>query len=167
MNMQAASEVSLTELNRMIHEEQDEMRLDFLAALLALDWTQARAHFERFRAAFSAHAKREEHEVLPRLRAYLEGRDGIPEKWDAHLQGDHVILHRSLDRIDAALSAREAVQVTHRDLARDLDVFVQLGRVLEHHHQREDRIIYPHLDAHLDREQARYIFAQLQRDRAG
>lgn len=150
--MEALRNLTLCEVNRRIHDEQEEIRLDFLSALLVLDWAQARLCFDRFRKQFSLHVKREEAHVLPSLRTLLEKREEPREKWDAHLQGDHVILQRSLTRIDDTLRALSESRASHRDLARELDTFVQLGRVLEHHHQREDRVIYPHLDENLSPE---------------
>lgn len=152
--METRNERTLCELNRQIHDEHEEIRLDFLAALLVLDWSKARWHFDRFRRAFSEHVEREEAVVLPRLQSLLETREGPQEKWDAHLQGDHIILQRSLKRIDAALHELTDGGASHRDLAKELDTFVQLGRVLEHHHSREDRVIYPHLDENLSTEEA-------------
>lgn len=137
----------LTLENRRQHEAHEELRLDFLEALIQLDLEGARAAFRALEEALTAHLELEEARVLPALARALDERGGEREVTDQHVEGDHKILRRTFARCEALLDrlAGEG-EGQRRALVKELDTFLLLGRVLEHHTAREDRLVYPLLD---------------------
>ena len=59
-----------------------------------------------------------------------------------HVEGDHVILHRTLEAIDAWLHELGSAP-TRRMVLAGLPVVYRLQSVLEHHHEREKLHLYP------------------------
>jgi iron-sulfur cluster repair protein YtfE (RIC family) len=137
--------------NEAHHAWQEERLLEFVEHLTLLDWAAAEATLARFVAQLEEHMALEEERVLPLFKRVIE--DEPPAGMDPVLvikqvDGDHVILTRTLGRVrDALEQAREAN--TRRHLVRELDTFLLMRRVLEHHTSREQRDLYPHLDERL------------------
>lgn len=144
-----AATPSLTEVNERVHERITEGYLRFLEALTALELDEAQACYERFRAALVEHLRYEDAAMVPvvdRLHAlHGDPRVALP----AHLDGDHRVLERNLGYVEAALERLRAVDGRlRRALVEELNTFLLLGRVLEHHDQRETRFAYPLIDEH-------------------
>lgn len=155
---------SLTEMNLLAHERLDELTLSFLEAVTALSLDEAAALFARFREALSAHLGFEEEAVLPevtRVHAiHGDPKDLLPK----HLDGDHRILERTVQKAEAALlRLRAPNESLRRAMVRELDAFLLLRRVLEHHDARETRLAYPLLDAHLSDEERAPLLQGLSR----
>lgn len=140
---------ALVDKNRAIHALLDEGYTDVLAALFQGDPRTARAHLARFVDLLHAHLADEDAHVLPRFAA-LGPVDDDPHALKK-LEGDHVILSRALSAVIEALASTDTTSPTWpRTLAAHIDVLARLKGVLEHHSLREDRDLYPRLDALLD-----------------
>lgn len=117
-----------------------------LEALVAVDVSTARARFDVLAALLEEHMAFEEEHVLPFYRS-VAPKDG-PGRAD-HVDGDHVILRRQVDAIDAALVEMEAASTLRAVLER-LPALYRLLATLEHHTAREQRTVYPTLERELD-----------------
>lgn len=117
-----------------------------LESLVASDVGTARARFDQLAAILEEHMAFEEEHVLPLYRSVAPA-DG-PGRAD-HVDGDHVILRRHVDAIDAALVEMEA-SFTLRSVLERLPVVYRLLATLEHHTAREQKSVYPALAASLD-----------------
>lgn len=137
------------DLNTRVHERITEEYLSFLEALTALALDDAAARFDSLRARLLAHLRYEDEAMIPlveRLHAiHGDPRVALP----AHLDGDHRVLERNLGFVEEALARLRAVDDrVRRALVEELNTFLLLGRVLEHHDQRETRFAYPLIDEH-------------------
>lgn len=141
---------SLLEVNARVHSLIQERMLAFLEAVTALAFDDAAAAFASFQDLLLSHLRYEDAEafvVLERLYSvYGDEGDLLPK----HLDGDHRILERSLRKAEAALERLRNDELDpRRAMVLELDTFLQLRRVLEHHDARETRFAYPFLDAHV------------------
>jgi len=140
---------SLVDANRAIHARLDETYTDVVASLFQSDLTTAKSHLARFVDALHAHLAVEDAHVLPRFAA-LGPVDDDPHAL-RKIEGDHVILSRALSSVVEALAAANARDPAWpRAMVAHIDALARLKGVLEHHSLREDRDLYPRLDALLD-----------------
>ena len=158
----------LTEANQEAHFLLEDLYLDFMEALLEVDYEAAHLQLARLTGAIEAHAALEDVNAIPRFAHWLEGRteaqartvsslEGeivVTEKTDLHLAGDHKILLRGLAAAARQLLALTEKQAPRRQLASVLEPFVRFQSVLEHHTVREQRFLYPVLDTILESEEA-------------
>lgn len=137
------------DVNAAVHERINEEYLAFLEALTALALDDADAHYRRFRELLVEHLRYEDEAMLPVVKR-LHALHGDPQvQLPAHLDGDHRVLERNLGYVEAALGRlREATDRPRRALVLELNTFLLIGRVLEHHDQRETRFAYPLIDEH-------------------
>jgi len=143
------SETSLAEDNERIHDALEDKLLGFYESVTALAWDEAKTRWEAWKTAFLKHFHFEDAELMPRLEALVAQHLPPDDKLDRQVDGDHKILERTIAKIDVALAARSATPDDRRALVRDLDTFLLLRRVLEHHTLRETRHAYPLLEEHL------------------
>jgi hypothetical protein len=139
----------LTRENESIHERLEDALLSFYEALTALAFEDAGARWQGWKNDFRRHLAFEEVELMPRLGPLVV--EHLPDnpKLHAQVDGDHTILERTIAKVDAALAALTETPDDRRALVRELDTFLLLRRVLEHHTLRETGHAYPLLDAHL------------------
>jgi hemerythrin superfamily protein len=156
---------TLVDVNRTIHGVLDATYLDFLEALFAADLESARAHLGRFVDELYAHMEIEESAVLPRFAA-LGPVDDDPNAL-AKIEGDHLILRRTLSAVVETVASLDAHDERRgRALAARIDVLSRLKGILEHHSTREERDLYPRLDALLDEQDRAVVRAALETQRA-
>jgi len=156
---------SLVDVNRAIHATLDDTYIDCLEALFAGDLLLARAHLGRFIDLLHAHMETEERFVLPRFLA-LGPVDDDPHAL-AKIEGDHLILRRTLSAVVEALASVNVHDPRRgRALAAHIDVLSRLKGILEHHSIREERDLYPRLDASLDADTREHLSTLLEEQRS-
>lgn len=155
---------SLTGANARVHELLDERLLVFLERVTALELDAAEEAFASFRQLLEAHLRAEEEVVWPIVERLHAAHGNASDPLPKHLQGDHTILERSVRKVEAALTRLgSADDRSRRDMVLELDTFLLLRRVLEHHDAREARLAYPLLDAHVTADERTLILSQLER----
>jgi len=143
----------LTAANTRVHGEIDEALLRVLEAATALDADGLRESWSRFVSLHEVHVAFEEGEVFP-LYAGLDAhpRGGGPDLFVA----DHVSLGKvaaaAADALGAILDAG-AGRLGRRVMVKHLGPLIRLRNVLEHHTLREERFLYPRLEATLGAEE--------------
>ena len=165
--MKTSEATTLVQINARAHARLHDLWLDLMERLLSLDYAAARAALKQLDHAISAHAALEDERAIPLLQAWFKEQTGPPfllssssssneeeavivEKSDLHVLGDHKILLRVLKAARGQLEALAEQQAPLRELASVLDPFVRLQSVLEHHTTREQRYLYPVLDASME-----------------
>lgn len=128
---------------RCLHERLEELFLLHQEALLECDLPLARSRFDDYEAALAAHLRLEEERLLPVYRR--AGR--IPGGPEEFFTGEHRKLRALLERcrllLDEAL--RDPVP-DRRAIIRLFDLEATFKSLTEHHHQREENILFPALD---------------------
>ncbi len=157
----------LNDLNTRIHAQLDEQLLATLEAATALELQHFEARWSAFEAALEEHKELEDREVFP-LYAALEGpypRGGSPEL----LAADHTSIEKALAPCRRAVAHLLATPAAHlrRELVLVLERFLRLRGILEHHTLREERFLYPALDASLDQERSAALFAEMEASQRG
>jgi len=143
--------MTLTDLNRELHDRLLALFEDTLVAALELDFAEALALSDRLGDLLANHQLYEE-AALTSLRES----DQAPRGGDASLV---IAEHRKLDALHADtrrvleslvdLAKAHGPDRQRRALARHLDPILRLKHLLEHHTERETTIVYPFLDATL------------------
>ena len=137
----------LTAANTRVHEEIDDALVGFLEGITALDETAAKAAWDRFVIALESHAQFEEATIFPRYAAL-----------GPHPRGQGIELfeadHTSLEKVvRGALEAIATIEAAHVDKRRvmitQLNALLRVRSILEHHTLREERFLYPTLEASL------------------
>lgn len=100
------------------------------------DWRAAAAYFAQFRARITAHMAVEEEIVFPIFQR-ATGYDGPV----AVMLREHEQIRRLLAAVEQGLSGAEAS-------ADPLAALAELGDTLDRHDEKEERVIYPAVDAH-------------------
>lgn len=141
----------LTQANEAIHERQEEALLSVIERLTALDFTGARVEFTRLTEEMVAHLAVEDETTHRRYAALTNHpRGAAPELFDA----DHVSHAKVISACEEALAGlTEGGPDGRREMVLVLPLFFRLRNVLEHHTLREQRFLYPRLDAELDPEE--------------
>jgi hypothetical protein len=134
---------TLSEANQRWHSQLDFSYQAFLESLTALDFSLARSQWTNFESSLKAHIEFEHANIEP-----------LTEYWEGNtlklIQSDHLILNRLLPRLEAALTQIEDADAARTELVRQLDGFIKMRNVLEHHDLREMENLYPFLDEQLD-----------------
>ena len=137
----------LTTANARVHEEIEDALLSFLEGITALDDAHATAAWDRFLAAFERHARFEEAEIFPRY----EDLGPRPRGQGLELfEADHVSLNKVIRAAVSAIAMiREATTDKRRVMITQLGALLRVRNILEHHTLREERFLYPALEASL------------------
>ena len=137
----------LANANQRWHQVLDALYQTFLESLTALEFDRARQHWEAFGHNLITHIDFEQTHIEP-----------LTEAWENNtlklIQSDHLILNRLLPRLDKAFGLIEQAGSPRTELVRQLDGFIKMRNVLEHHDLRETENLYPLLDEKIDRSQA-------------
>ena len=137
----------LTAANTRVHEEIDDALVCFLEGITALDEPAAKAAWDRFVAALESHAHFEETSIFPKYAAL-----------GPHPRGQGIELfeadHTSLEKVvRGAIEAMATIQAAREDKRRvmitQLSALLRVRSILEHHTLREERFLYPTLEASL------------------
>lgn len=141
-------EPTLTALNERLHRELDEALVSVVLALVAGDLDETERRWHGLRARLDAHAAVEEEAVMPRYRSLGDHpRGGGPEL----VEGDHRGLDKNVAACERALERLRAVEGDpRRAVVDELDTFLRVRRLLDHHTEREQRFVYPRLDEVLE-----------------
>lgn len=135
---------SLTELNGHIHAWLDDLLLQHLEALTALDLTKANDLWQKFSDGLLKHAQAEDEFALPvyeRLGKFPEG--GHPSMFHAEHKG----IERMLNSLTKRLKSFSPTELSLRHkIVVNLDKYVLFRHLIEHHTLREQNIFYPILD---------------------
>ncbi|MEA3290878.1 MAG: hypothetical protein U9Q71_00980 [Pseudomonadota bacterium] len=136
--------MNLEQTNARWHEVLEGRYFGFLERLTALELDRANEDFTRFRGLLTVHIDFEEStvETLPEVAE-------LPEERHRLIAADHMILRRLLDKAAARLAAVGKSQQPRQLLVRNLNDFLRLANVLEHHDQRERQEFYPLLAARI------------------
>ena len=135
---------SLTDLNGQIHAWLDDLLLQHLEALTALNLNEAKELWRQFADALLAHAQAEDSVALPvyeRLGNFPEG--GQPSLFDAEHKGIERMLRSLTQRLEN-LSPDDPT--LRRRIVVSLDRYMLFRHLIEHHTLREQNIFYPTLD---------------------
>ncbi len=133
--------------NAQAHEDYEESLLKLIELLTELDVSGARRALGVLAAEMGAHLSAEDASTHLRYGAFAEHpRGAAPELFEA----DHVSQTKVMASCEEAL---EQIDEQAADLRRRvvliLPFFYRLKNVLEHHTLREQRFLYPRLDAEL------------------
>lgn len=134
--------MKLSEANHAAHEHLDGLLLELLGAAVDGRISAAQAAHRALQTAFEAHVAVEEARTLPLLRDM----GGPLVKLALIIDGDHRVLHRSLDGVQGLLSELEDGAGGREAVLRRIEVFSKLKTVLEHHGAREQEDVYAPLD---------------------
>jgi len=149
---------TLSDANQRWHELLDASYQALLESLTALDFDLARQQWARFALCLSAHIEFEQDNIEP-----------LAENWESNtlklIQSDHLILNRLLPRLDKAFTQIECADNPRTELVRQLDSFIKMRNVLEHHDLREMENLYPLLDEQLSSEQIQALADSMDRAR--
>jgi hypothetical protein len=141
---------TLSEANQRWHSQLDSSYQAFLESLTALDFSRARGQWTNFESSLKAHIEFEHANIEP-----------LTENWEGNtlklIQSDHLILNRLLPRLDTALAQIEDADAARTELVRQLDGFIKMRNVLEHHDLREKENLYLLLDEQLDENHLRSL----------
>ncbi len=133
----------LTEANAEAHRRLEAQLMAMLGAAVDGRAADARRALDGLRALFGEHLAAEEARTLPLLREL----GGPLHKLAVILDGDHRILHRSLDQVGELLAdAGDDGPEARRHVLGRIEVFGKLKSVLEHHGVREQEDVYAPLD---------------------
>ena len=149
---------TLSEANQRWHSQLDTSYQAFLESLTALEFSLSRKQWAAFRQCLSAHIDFEQTNIEP-----------FASNWESNtlklIQSDHVILNRLLPRLDKAFTQIEQAGAPRTELVRQLDAFIKMRNVLEHHDLREMENLYPLLDEQLDSDQIEALAANMDQAR--
>jgi hemerythrin-like domain-containing protein len=135
---------SLTDLNGRIHAWLDDLLLQHLEALTALNLNEAKELWRQFADALLAHAQAEDSVALPvyeRLGNFPEG--GQPSLFDAEHKGIERMLRSLTQRLENLSPDDPSLR---RRIVVSLDRYMLFRHLIEHHTLREQNIFYPLLD---------------------
>ncbi len=134
---------TLSKANQRWHLLLDSSYQAFLESLTALDFNLASEQWLSFESSLSTHIKFEQDNIEP-----------LTKDWEGNtlklIQSDHLILNRLLPRLDTAFTQIEHADDSRAELVRQLDGFIKMRNVLQHHDLREKETLYPLLDEQLD-----------------
>ena len=133
----------LLQANQRWHAQLDRSYQVFLESLTALDLEQARQQWSEFRTSLLHHIEFEQSHIEPLAKNWQDNTLKL-------IQADHLILVRLLPRLETALERIEHASAPRSELVNQLDTFIKLRNVLEHHDQRENEMLYPVLEDQLD-----------------
>jgi iron-sulfur cluster repair protein YtfE (RIC family) len=137
---------TLSEANQKWHSLLDTSYQAFLESLTALEFDLSGKQWSAFKQCLSVHIDFEQTHIEP-----------LASNWENNtlklIQSDHVILNRLLPRLDKAFTQIEQADAPRTELVRQLDGFIKMRNVLEHHDLREMENLYPLLDEQLDSDQ--------------
>lgn len=155
----APAKGSLSRLNGEIHERHEERLLGLIELLTQLDLTGARIELEALSRHMAAHLAVEDASTHPRYAALAEHpRGAAPGLFEA----DHVSHGKVMRSCEEALHALDGeASNLRRNVILILPLFFRLRNVLEHHTLREQRFLYPRLDAELSEEERLTAFRAL------
>jgi len=161
--------MTLTDMNRDLHDRLLVLLEDTLVAALGLDFAGALALSDSLGDQLANHELYEEAALA-----------SLPELAEAPRGGDSALViaeHRKLDALHADtrrvlvslvdLAAAHpphpphSAEVQRRALVRHLDPLLRFKHLLEHHTERENKIVYPFLDATLAAEARDALAAHL------
>jgi len=149
---------TLSEANQRWHSQLDTSYQAFLESLTALEFGLSRKQWSTFRQYLSAHIDFEQANIEP-----------LASNWESNtlklIQSDHVILNRLLPRLDKAFTQIEQADAPRTELVRQLDTFIKMRNVLEHHDLREMENLYPLLDEQLDSDRVEALAANMDQAR--
>ena len=157
---QEAQTGSLTDLNGQIHAWLDDLLLQHLEALTALNLNEAKELWRQFADALLAHAQAEDSVALPvyeRLGNFPEG--GQPSLFDAEHKGIERMLRSLTQRLESLSPDDPSLR---RRIVVNLDRYTLFRHLIEHHTLREQNIFYPLLDEKVDADEKERIKAALQ-----
>jgi hypothetical protein len=139
---------SLIELNGRVHAHLDELMLQHLEQLTALDLPAAQTTWQQLVQALSAHAESEDTTALPayeQIGEFLEG--GKPLLFAAEHEG----LHKMIELLNEDLSRLSPDDPqARRKLIFILDRYMRFRHLFEHHTLREQNLLYPALESRAD-----------------
>ncbi len=139
---------SLMELNGRVHAYLDELMLQHLEQLTALDLQAAQTTWQRLGQLLSAHSDAEDATALQtyaQIGEFPEG--GKPLLFAAEHQG----LHKMVDLLSEDFSrlSSDDPQV-RRKMIFTLDRYMRFRHLFEHHTLREQNLLYPILESRTD-----------------
>ena len=138
----------LTQANAQIHQGHEEAILCVIERLTELDIEAARTGLGALSEDMTAHLAVEDASTHQRYGALSDHpRGAAPELFEA----DHVSHRKVMSAcVEAMGELNERAPDLRRQVVLILPLFYRLRNVLEHHTLREQRFLYPRLDAELD-----------------
>ena len=143
----------ITTLMTHDHRSCDELFACAETAVSHGNWEAACSALQRFIEALEAHFDAEETILFPRFEA-VTGMTGGPTRV---MRGEHAEMREAFDRMRDALARRDA-----DDYAGEAETLLIL---MQQHNMKEENILYPMCDAHLDDEHLAPTLADRLRNR--
>ncbi len=141
---------TLADANQRWHLVLDTSYQSFLESFTALELDLARQQWVLFKRFLSDHIEFEQANIEP-----------LATDWESNtlklIQSDHLILNRLLPRLNTAFELIVQTDSARAELVRQLDGFIKMRNVLEHHDLREMEYLYPLLDEQLERIQVQKL----------
>ena len=131
----------LVDANQQAHLRLEATLFRLLDTSTRGDMSSARTALATLRAQITAHVAVEDAHTLPALEALGLGKLG------RIVDGDHRVLHRSMDAVEALLAPLPDGEDGRAAVLRSIETLSKLKTVLEHHGVREQEDVYPRLDA--------------------
>ncbi len=129
--------------------DHDFARAETLAA--ENDWQGASEALEAFAHGLNAHFDAEEQQLFPAFEAAT----GMTQGPTQVMRGEHVDMRAALERLRAALQARDA-----DDFAGEAETLLIM---MQQHNMKEENILYPMCDMHLGEQRSTLVDALGQR----
>jgi len=149
---------TLADANQRWHLVLDTSYQSFLESLTALELDLARQQWALFKRCLSNHIEFEQTNIEP-----------LAVAWESNtlklIQSDHLILNRLLPRLETAFDLIAQADSARAELVRQLDGFIKMRNVLEHHDLREMEYLYPLLDQQLSNTRIQTLSKSMDRAR--
>ena len=133
--------MKLTTANTLTHHRHESLINNVIVEMTELKFTLSIETLKNFSDDLAQHMHAEETHIQP----LLESSDN---KLARQVEGDHKILLRTLNKCRKTLEQLEKTDVEKKRLlmVQNLDAFIRLRAVLEHHTIRETELVYEALD---------------------
>ncbi|MGV6852505.1 MAG: hypothetical protein ACWA5R_10065 [bacterium] len=129
--------MNLLQANTQSHERQENTINLMLMALTELNIETALKHFKDFETDLSQHMQAEEQHIQPLIKQH-------ENNLARQVEGDHKILLKFVAKCDAFLHKLHQTPLAEQRLlmVQNLDAFIRLRAILEHHTIRENELVY-------------------------
>ncbi len=131
------------------HRKCDRFYADAEKAVSEGKWEEAEKHFSTFKEKTLLHFRKEEEILFPEF----EARTGITMGPTQVMRFEHQQVREMLERLEEALRNRNKEEF--------LSVGESLMVLIQQHNMKEEQILYPMSDQHLDREEVVERLSQL------
>lgn len=152
------TQANLSQANQIWHRTLDEGYQHFLEALTALQIEEAQQQLQAFNHSLARHIQFEQKHIEPLAMPWGDNTLKL-------IQADHLILSRLQPRLEKAFASIAQSEAARSELVRQLDQFIKMRNVLEHHDVRESETLYARLEQQLSARENQQLAANMERTR--